>query len=55
MMKKVDIELQNIPIRTELGRKIRRAFSSRSNHLLTYVDYSQIELRILAASKESPQ
>ena len=41
--------LQNIPIRTELGKEIRRAFcSSDSNHLLLCADYSQIELRIIA-------
>lgn len=41
--------LQNIPIRTELGRKIRKAFVSYSkDHLLLAADYSQIELRLLA-------
>ena len=41
--------LQNIPIRTELGKEIRKAFcSSDSNHLLLCADYSQIELRIIA-------
>jgi DNA polymerase-1 len=43
-----DPNLQNIPIRTELGRQIRRAFVARPDWRLLAVDYSQIELRVLA-------
>lgn len=44
----VNPNLQNIPVRTELGREIRAAFRSRPEWLLVKADYSQIELRILA-------
>jgi DNA polymerase-1 len=44
----------NIPIRTELGREIRRAFIAAENHKFLSVDYSQIELRVMAHLSEDP-
>jgi DNA polymerase I len=49
-----DPNLQNIPIRRELGRDIRRGFIPRKDWLLVAADYSQIELRLLAHLSRDP-
>ncbi|HEX8178823.1 MAG TPA: DNA polymerase I [Pyrinomonadaceae bacterium] len=49
-----DPNLQNIPIRTELGRRIRRAFVPDKGHVFVAADYSQLELRLLAHITRDP-
>ncbi|MEW6041295.1 MAG: DNA polymerase I [Elusimicrobiota bacterium] len=46
--------LQNIPIRTEIGKKIRRAFIPEKNNIFLSADYSQIDLRVLAHVSGDP-
>jgi DNA polymerase-1 len=50
----VDPNLQNIPIRSELGREVRSAFVAPAGHLIVSADYSQIELRVLAHLSKDP-
>ena len=49
-----DPNLQNIPVRGDLGRRFRQAFIPEDNHLYLSADYSQIELRVLAHLSEDP-
>ena len=49
-----DPNLQNIPIRSEIGREIRRAFIPANGHVLLTADYNQVELRVLAHLTRDP-
>ncbi len=50
----IEPNLQNIPVRTELGRELRRAFRAKDGFVLVDADYSQIELRIMAHISGDP-
>ncbi len=50
-----DPNLQNIPVRTELGRLVRGAFAAPEGHVLLGCDYSQVELRLLAHLSQDPE
>ena len=49
-----DPNLQNIPVRTEMGAQIRECFTAEPGHLLVVADYSQIELRLMAHLSQEP-
>ncbi|MEA2193226.1 MAG: polymerase, partial [Solirubrobacteraceae bacterium] len=49
-----DPNMQNVPIRTDLGREVRGCFESAPNNVLLSADYSQIELRVLAHIADEP-
>src|SRR3546814_15548122 len=55
LLSSTDPNLQNIPIRTEVGRQIRDAFIAAPGHVLMAADYSQIELRLAAHMADVPE
>lgn len=50
----IEPNLQNLPIRTDIGQQLRKVFTSEPGHVLLASDYSQIELRLLAHYAEDP-